>query len=60
MFEQNVDYESFHAKSSQTTTQPSHISMKVGELVDSIENNILGKLQCSLSCSFCGAGVQKS
>jgi hypothetical protein len=34
--------------------------MKVGELVDSIEDSILEKFQHPMSCSFCGAGVQKS
>jgi hypothetical protein len=49
--------ESFHTKSSQTTTRP-QISMKVGELADSIEKRILAKFQHPMSCSFCGTGVQ--
>jgi hypothetical protein len=40
----------FHAKSSQFITQSSQISMKVGELVDFIENSILAKF--SRLCQF--------
>jgi hypothetical protein len=34
--------------------------MKVGELVDSIENTIPAKFQHHMLCGFCGAMVQKS
>jgi hypothetical protein len=34
--------------------------MKVGDLVDSIENSILAKFQQPMSRIYCGVGVKKS
>jgi hypothetical protein len=42
------------------STRPSLILIKVGELVDTIENSLLAKFQHCISCSFCGAGMRKS
>jgi hypothetical protein len=47
--------ESIHTKSSQNNTVsnwPSQILMKVGELVDFIQNSILAKFQYCMSCCF--------
>jgi hypothetical protein len=49
--------EIFHAKFLQSMAQPSHISLKVGELEDSIENGTLSKFQHPVSCSFSGTAV---
>lgn len=34
--------------------------MKVGKSVDSTQNSIFAKFQKPISCSFCGAEVQKN
>jgi hypothetical protein len=38
-------HETFVAKSTQSTVQPSHISLNFGELVDTTENSILAIFQ---------------
>jgi hypothetical protein len=50
----------YHYRKVQFSIQLSRILMKVGELVDSIENNILAKFQHLVSCSCCGAGWENS